>query len=194
MSVHVYARAKVGDDWDTSIFLLTGETEVALPGKDFTLRANGTVVTFDFVDALSGGEITTLDATVAANQAAGPYPAKTAKSRAVKMVALVVGANVAVDGSLSNNFSLDLSEDVIIDNPLYVVAGQIINIAINQVGGFTVAWASAWLFAGGAPTVSAGADAKDMISGLVLTTDGADSEGLGNAVSIDANISQGHVV
>ncbi len=192
MSVHVYARAKVGDDWNTSIPLLAKETEVALPGEDFTLRADDTVVTFNFVNALSGGEITTLDATVAANQAAGPYPAKMVKSRAVKMVALVAGANVAVDGALSNNFFLDLSENVIIDNPSGVVAGQIINIAIDQVGGFTVTWASAWLFAGGAPTVSPGAGAKDMISGLVLTTDGADSEGLGNAVSIDANISQGH--
>ena len=192
MSVHVYALAKVGDDWNTSIPLLTKETEVALPGKDFTLRADGTVVTFDFVDALSGGEITTLDATVAANQSAGPYPAKMVKSRAVKIVALTAGTNVAVDGSLSNNFFLDLSENVIIDNPFDVVAGQIINIAIDQVGGFTVTWASAWLFAGGAPIVSAGPGAKDMVSGMVLTTDGAGFKELGNAVSVDVNISQGH--
>lgn len=74
MSTHSYARALVGGDWNTSIPLLTQETEVALPGKDFTLRANGTVFTFDFVDALSGPEITTLDTAVTDNQTAGPYP------------------------------------------------------------------------------------------------------------------------
>ena len=73
MSIHTYTRALVGGDWNTSIPLLAQETQGFLPGKAFTLRADGTVVTFDFVDALTAGEIVTLTATVAANQAAGPY-------------------------------------------------------------------------------------------------------------------------
>jgi hypothetical protein len=84
MSIHNYTRARVGDEWDTSVQLLTQEVKTALPGKVFTLRAGRgsaggqpTDLTFDFVDVLTAGEITTLDATVAANLAAGPYPTPT---------------------------------------------------------------------------------------------------------------------
>ena len=83
MSIHNYTRARVGDAWDTSVTLLTEEVKAFFPGKVFALRAGRssaggqpTDLTFNFVDDLTAGEITTLDAAVAANLAAGPYPEK----------------------------------------------------------------------------------------------------------------------
>ena len=73
MSIHNYIRNRVGTEWDVSVSLLAKETKSSLPGKAFTLRARGVDITFDFADTLTAGEITTLDAAVAANRAAGPY-------------------------------------------------------------------------------------------------------------------------
>ena len=81
MSIHNYTRALVVNEWSISVPLLAKEVAVALPGKEFQLRAGrGSVggqptdLTFYFVDTLTAGEITALDAAVAANLAAGPYP------------------------------------------------------------------------------------------------------------------------
>jgi hypothetical protein len=73
MSTHVYTRNRVGDGWDLDIRLLAQETRAALPGKNFKVGAADTVVTFAFVETLTASEIRTLDDTVAANRAAGPY-------------------------------------------------------------------------------------------------------------------------
>ena len=73
MSIHTYTRNRIGNQWDISVRLLAPEVKGFLPGKAFTLRADDTRITFDFTDALTPGEIATLDAAVAANLAAGPY-------------------------------------------------------------------------------------------------------------------------
>lgn len=78
MSIHNYTRNRVGTEWDLSVNLLAAEVKVALPAKEFAVRAKKTGVIFNFVDVLTAGEIATLDAAVATNRAAGPYsnPAK----------------------------------------------------------------------------------------------------------------------
>lgn len=73
MSIHNYNRALVGRNWTIRIPLLAQETKAALPGKTFRLRAEDVNVRFDFDDVLTAGEVATLDATVAAHIAAGPY-------------------------------------------------------------------------------------------------------------------------
>lgn len=73
MSIHDYNRALVGGDWTIRIPWLANETKIALPGKQFKLRALDINVRFNFVDVLLPAEVITLDATVAAHIAAGPY-------------------------------------------------------------------------------------------------------------------------
>jgi hypothetical protein len=92
MSIHNYIRNRVGDEWDLSINLLAGEVKVALPAKAFTLRAHKAEVCFEFVDVLTAGEITTLDAAVAANRAAGPY-ARTSRLRSAIRLRSPDGSN-----------------------------------------------------------------------------------------------------
>ena len=81
MSIHVYARAQVGNGWDVNIPTLAIATGIALSGKVFILRAEALGVTFDFVAALSVPEIATLDAVVVANKAAGPYATEVRATR-----------------------------------------------------------------------------------------------------------------
>ena len=73
MSIHDYNRALVGGNWTVRVPLLAQETKAALPGKIFTLRARDVDVRYVFEDVLLPAEIATLDATVAAHIAAGPY-------------------------------------------------------------------------------------------------------------------------
>lgn len=115
------------------------------------------------------------------------------KAQEVALVALSSVTNaVAIDGSLSNNYTLQLGENTTVENPGNVKAGQVINIYINQVAAFTAAWASAWLFPGGDPVVTPSAGANDLVSAIVLATDGAGGVGLGNATFIQANMSLDH--
>jgi len=115
------------------------------------------------------------------------------KAQAVSPGNLVSVANsVAIDGSISNLYFLQVDENTTVQNPANVVSGQIINIAVNQVAAFTAAWGTAWLFPGGDPVLSVTAGADCLVSGVVLLTDGAGFIGLGNALSILANISQDH--
>jgi hypothetical protein len=71
MSQHIYARELVGGAYNFpnpsrcdaagASILPTTEIAAALPGKQFTLRCAGTVITLDFTATLTAGEITTLD-------------------------------------------------------------------------------------------------------------------------------------
>ncbi len=84
---------------------------------------------------------------------------------------LTAAANVPVNVALSKNFELLLTQNVIIDNPTNVGNGVEINIAIRQdgAGSHTVTFGSAFLFPGGAPTITVTALAEDMISCYVRT-------------------------
>jgi hypothetical protein len=84
----------------------------------------------------------------------------------VDQITLTAAANVPVDAALSNNFEILLNQNVQLDNPTNVAPGTVINIAIRQDGGgtHTVTFGSAYLFPGGAPTITATALAEDMMS------------------------------
>jgi hypothetical protein len=85
MSIHKYIRNRVGTEWDLSVNLLAAEVKVALPAKEFAVRARKSGITFNFVDVLTAGEITTLDAAVATNRAAGPYSRPTRNRQNIRL-------------------------------------------------------------------------------------------------------------
>jgi len=87
-------------------------------------------------------------------------------AQVVPLVTLRAAPNVAIDGSVSNNYRLVLDQNVFIANPTGVKAGQIINISLIQdpTGSRLVTWGDAWLLSGGNDTVSTVADAIDFVS------------------------------
>lgn len=86
--------------------------------------------------------------------------------QAIAQSTLVDGAGIVVDGDDSNNFDLELTQNSDLANPINVVAGTTINIAVRQdgTGGFTLGYGSSFKFPGGAPIISPGALAEDIIS------------------------------
>jgi hypothetical protein len=75
------------------------------------------------------------------------------------------GTTVAVDGSLSNVFTLTLTGTTTISNPTNFVAGKTYTFIITQAsgGGDTVTWSSDYKWPGAtAPTMTATANAVDM--------------------------------
>jgi hypothetical protein len=108
--------------------------------------------------------------------------------QAVAQSTLADGAGIVVDGDDSNNFDLELTQNSDLANPINVVAGTTINIAIRQdgTGGFTLSFGSAFKFPGGAPTVTATPSAEDIISCYVRT------ETAGTATVMLCSIAQDH--
>lgn len=86
-------------------------------------------------------------------------------------VALVsAAASIAVDLSLSNNFSHTLTEDTELAAPSNVVAGQagVIHFTQDAATPRTLTFDSFWKFAGGsAPSLTASVDAVDVLSYVV---------------------------
>lgn len=99
------------------------------------------------------------------------------KAQTTALVTLTYASpTTSVDGSLSNNFQLQLTgATTALGNPTNVVAGQILNIAVRQdaTGGRALTFGSAYKFPGGAPTVTSGASKEDLISCLVRTISGS---------------------
>lgn len=90
------------------------------------------------------------------------------KNQSVEPVALVDGANIATDASLSNNFEVALGGNRTFDAPTGATDGMVCNWAIAQdgTGGRTGAFASAFDFGdAGAPTLSTGPGVVDLVSG-----------------------------
>ena len=108
--------------------------------------------------------------------------------QAIAQVTLSDGAGIGIDGDVSNNFQLELTQNSDLTNPTNVVAGMVLNIAVRQdgSGNFTLAYGSAFLFPGGTPTVTPGASAEDMISCYVRT------ETAGTATVMLCSIAQDH--
>jgi len=80
--------------------------------------------------------------------------------------------STAIDFALNNNFSALLTEDTTFANPTNMVAGQRGSIYITQdaTAAKTVAFGSAWLFAGGSdPAVSTGLGAIDVLHYEVIS-------------------------
>lgn len=72
------------------------------------------------------------------------------------VVVLTPGASVTPDFALGNNFSLNLDQTTVLENPTNIVAGQSGVIAITQdATGRSVSYGSVWKFDGGAPSINA---------------------------------------
>lgn len=108
--------------------------------------------------------------------------------QAVAQVTLSDGAGIAVDGDASNNFDLELTQNSDLANPINVVAGMTINIAVRQdgSGGFTLTYGSAYKFPGGAPTITPDPSAEELISCYVR------AESSGVATVMLCSIAQDH--
>ena len=76
---------------------------------------------------------------------------------------------VAIDASTSNNFEVQLTQNATIGAPTNLLAGGIINLAIQQPasgGPYTLSFASVWDFGGATtPVASTGASKVDFVSG-----------------------------
>lgn len=116
MSDHTYDRALVDGVWDIdnpkdvdesgNPVRLVKRIESALPSKAFSLRCDADQCVLSFVDDLTAGEITTLDATVSAHKAASGTPAPklhfVATSTIAASEAALSGSPVAVGGVVTN--------------------------------------------------------------------------------------------
>lgn len=88
------------------------------------------------------------------------------KGQRGEVTALVDGATITPDFADSNNFSVTLGGNRVLDNPSNLVAGQSGCIWITQdgTGSRTLSYGSYWDFTGGtAPTLSTGAGAVDCL-------------------------------
>jgi hypothetical protein len=91
------------------------------------------------------------------------------KAQGVARVALTDAATVAVDASLSNVFTLTLTDNRTLGQPTNPTDGQGITIFITQdgTGSRTLAYHADWLFPGGVdPTLTTTAAAVDVLSGI----------------------------
>lgn len=94
------------------------------------------------------------------------------KAQRGAVVALVDAATIAVDLSLSNNFSLPLAGNRTLGTPSNAAPGQSGIIAVTQdaTGGRTLAFGAGWKFAAGiAPSLSTTANAVDYLAYYVET-------------------------
>jgi hypothetical protein len=90
---------------------------------------------------------------------------------AAAFVALTPGANVAVDMSAGFNFTLAMGGNYTLDNPTNAKAGQqgVIQITQDGTGSRTLAYGTAWKFAGGLdPSLSLAAGSIDLLYYEVL--------------------------
>ena len=92
----------------------------------------------------------------------------TAKSAAIgQPVTLTSSPSITPDFSVGNNFALTLGTNTTLNNPSNLTAGQsgVIVITQDATGGRTMAFGSAFKFAGGvAPTLTTNANAVDVLS------------------------------
>lgn len=144
-----------------AVWTATGATGVTVAsGK--TLTVNNTLT-------LAGTDGTTLTfPAVSATLAALGVQQSWTKSQAVTPVPLTDAATVAVDASLSNNFTLTLAGNRTLGAPTNLLSGMSINIEVVQdgTGSRTLAYNAIWTFPGGAPTLSTAIGAVDVISGI----------------------------
>lgn len=86
---------------------------------------------------------------------------------------LTSGATVTPDFAASNNYTLTLDQNLTIDNPTNLTAGQSGSLFLVQdaTGSRTAAWGTYWDFAGGtAPTLTTTASAVDRVDYVVRSS------------------------
>jgi len=113
----------------------------------------------------SGASVTSLGETTNTDTLDGPL--------AATVTTLTDAATIAVDMSLSNNFTITLGGNRTLGNPTGLVVGQSGSIFINQdgAGSRTLAYSSYWDFPNGTvPTLSTSANASDRIDYIVRTS------------------------
>lgn len=83
-------------------------------------------------------------------------------------VPLTDAASIAMDASDGSFFYALLGGNRTLANPTNLVNGQKLTVKVKQdgTGNRTLAYGSKWLFPGGAPTASTGANAVDIITGV----------------------------
>jgi hypothetical protein len=139
---------------------LTTKGDIFAFGTSFTrlpVGANG------YVLSANSGQATGLQWV----QAPGLSTANTfTKAQSVSPSTLTDATSVSVDASLSNNFHLLIGGNRTLANPVNLVAGQVLNFRIQQdgTGGRTLAFDTAYKFAGASKTLSTGANKIDLIS------------------------------
>ena len=147
----------VSFDGTANITVVTAGSGISVTG---TAVANTGVLSING----SAGAITN----VAVTNAAQSF---TAQQRGT-ITALTDGATITPDFALSNNWSLSIGGNRTLANPTNLTAGASGCIYITQTtGSHTLAYGSAWDFAGGtAPTLSTAASAVDVLVYAVRTT------------------------
>ena len=88
-------------------------------------------------------------------------------------VTLTDGANIAVDASAGNNYRVTLEGNRTLDNPTNLTDGWTFNIMVKQdaVASRTLAYGNKYAWAGGAPTLTTTASARDQITGIYWSTE-----------------------
>jgi hypothetical protein len=92
---------------------------------------------------------------------------------AATVTTLTDAATIAVDMSVSNNFTVTLGGNRTLGNPTGLVVGQSGSVFVNQdaTGSRALAYSSFWDFPNGvAPTLSTAASAADRIDYIVRTS------------------------
>jgi hypothetical protein len=106
--------------------------------------------------------------------ATGKYVSPDKMFDAADGVALTPGTNVSVDLSTGFNFTLAMGGNYTLDNPTNLKAGQtgVIEITQDGTGTRTLAYGTAWKFAGGTdPVLSTAASTKDLLFYQVLANE-----------------------
>lgn len=175
-----------GDGTGTSVGLNVGTGKTLTVGGTLTLTgtisASGATISateLSYLDNVSSNIQTQLNAKLGSSDIGTTvqgYDANTAKTNVVQAyskaqrgtpVSLTSStASIAVDASLSNNFTHTTTENTTLANPTNLVAGQSGAIIITQgATPRTMAFGSYWKFAGGtAPTLTATASAVDVLA------------------------------
>ena len=133
-------------------------------GQALTTNGSGTL-SFSTVLASSdiGSTVQAFDADTAKTDAVQLYTA----SQRGEVTTLTDAANISVDFAASNNFTVTLAGNRVLNNPTNLVAGQsgVIYVKQDSTGSRTLAYGSAWSFAAGTPPVlSTAASSLDAIA------------------------------
>lgn len=162
----------------------TGYVELEAPASaaDNTLTlpngngTNGQVLTTNGSGTLSFTTVGPFLASSDIGSTVQAFDADTAKTDAVQLytasqrgevTTLTDAANISVDFAASNNFTLTLAGNRVLNNPTNLVAGQsgVIYIKQDSTGSRTLSYGSAWSFAAGTPPVlSTAASSLDAIA------------------------------